>query len=528
MTKVYMHKGQMDYHLCMPRNSTIFAARRWGKSYPVADTIMTCVLEMPGSTGVYYANSYRQAHSRTLPSALMAMEEFGWIRDVHYVIGHAPDRKLGFAKPLFLPHDLSNVVWFANGTIMIIVSQEVVLSANSLTIHWMVADEAKGLDYDKLASEVLPALGGSRRHFADPAKFPHLYGAHYFSDMPAGKEGSWLFKYDKEYDKELCDLIIRLEVRRQQLLNSQPTTYTVRELNYINSRINILRYNAYYYVERPIFDNIALVGLDYVRRCERDLTPLVFRTSILCKRLTEVEGKFYQNFSIKKNTYLANDNSKLNDYRAQQYDCLLDTDLQRDKPIAISFDYNAQITWLVAAQVQGRMHKTLKSFYTKYNDRLRECIAKFIEYYQPQQKKTVVYYYDSTAEATNYVEVGHAACDIVQEEFRKAKWEVVPIDLGNPTRHDLKHLIINNAFQGQERLMAVINRDNNTELIQAIQLASVRKGEKGFRKDKSQEKSNETDSSLPYELRTDATDAYDTNLLGCLTRPYDDGSSVWA
>ena len=95
-------------------------------------------------------------------------------------------------------------------------------------------------------------------------------------------------------------------------------------------------------------------------------------------------------------------------------------------------------------------------------------------------------------------------------------------------RHDLKHLIINNAFQGQERLMAVINRDNNTELIQAIQLASVRKGEKGFRKDKSQEKSNETDSSLPYELRTDATDAYDTNLLGCLTRPYDDGSSVWA
>ena len=73
MKKVYLHKGQMDYHLCMARSSVLFASRRWGKSYPVADTIMTCVLEMPGRTGVYYAKSFRQAHSRTLPSALMAL-----------------------------------------------------------------------------------------------------------------------------------------------------------------------------------------------------------------------------------------------------------------------------------------------------------------------------------------------------------------------------------------------------------------------------------------------------------------------
>ena len=528
MAKVYLHKGQMDYHLCMPRSSVIFAARRWGKSYPVADTIMTCVLEMPGSTGVYYAKSFRQAHSRTLPSALMALEDFGWIRDVHYVIGHAPDKKLGFAKPLFLPHDLKDVVWFANGTIMIIVSQEVVMSANSLTVHWMVADEAKGLDKEKLANEVLPALGGSKRHFGDPSKFPHAYGVHYFSDMPASKEGMWLFKYEKEYDKELCDLIIRLESRRQQLLHAQMTTYTIRELNYINNRINILRNNAFYYVERPIFDNIALVGIDYVKRCKRDLTQMVFRTSILCKRITEVEGKFYQNFSLKNNTYIANDNSKLNDYRSQQYDCLLDTDLELDKPIAIAFDYNAQITWLVAAQVQGKLHKTLKSFYTKYNNRLRECIEKFVEYYKPHRNKTVVYYYDSTAIATNYVETGHSAYDIVCEEFRQAGWTVNSVYLGTPMSHDKKHLIINNCFQGGEDLIAVLNYDNNAELIQAIQLAEVKIGEKGFRKDKSQEKSLETDTSLPYELRTDATDAYDTNLLGCLTIPYNGSSYRWA
>ena len=79
-----------------------------------------------------------------------------------------------------------------------------------------------------------------------------------------------------------------------------------------------------------------------------------------------------------------------------------------------------------------------------------------------------------------------------------------------------------------EKLLAVLNNDNNTELIQAIQLAEVKIGEQGFRKDKSQEKSLETDTSLPYELRTDATDAYDTNLLGCLTMPYDGDGYHWA
>lgn len=518
----------MNYRLCSARNSVLFASRRWGKSYCVADTIMTNVLEMPGSTGVYYASSFRQAHSRTLPSALMAMADFGWVRDIHYVIGHAPDKRLGFAKPLFMPDDLKDCIWFANGTIMIIVSQEVVMSANSLTVHWMVCDEAKGIDYDKLANEVLPAIGGSSRYFNNPSKFPHLWGTHYFSDMPAGKEGSWLFKYEKEYDKELCDLIIRLEVRRQQLMAAQPTTYTIRELNYINNRINILRNNAFYYVERPIFDNVAIVGLDYIRRCKRDLTPLVFRTSILCKRITEVEGMFYQNFSYKVNTYVANDNNKLNDYRPQEYDSTFDTDVDKTKPIAISFDYNAQITWLVAAQVQKGLHMTLKSFFTKYKRRLRECIRLFCEYYKNHANKTVILYYDSTALATNYVEVGHSAYDIVHEEFNEAGWVIVDKYLGNPMEHMRKHMLINNAFQGKERLTAVINRDNNPELIQAIQLTSVKIGEKGFRKDKSQEKSLETDSSLPYELRTDATDAYDTNLLGCLTMPYDDGSFRWA
>lgn len=523
MNNQYRHKYQALYQLCDARDSVNICGRRWGKSYLVAWRIKTNVTEMPGSTGVFVASSFRQAHSRTLPAALMALESFGFRRDVHYVIGHKPDPRLGFKNPIFCPSDLRDVVWFANGTIMIIVSQEVVMSANSLTVHWLVGDEAKGLDYDKLSNEIFPAIGGSSIYFNDPAKYPHLWGIHFFTDMPCSKEGLWLIrKYENEYDPQLCNAIIGMELAKERLKLQPQNTYTRQRIAYLTRTANLLRSKAFYYQERPSTDNIDVIGPDYIKRCERSMPALAFRTSILCKRIDHVEGMFYESFEKKVHTYHATDNSRLNDYKSQKYDCLLDTDLEPTKPIAISFDYGALINWLVAAQVQGNTHKTLKSFFTKNKQRLREVIQEFCEYYEPYPCKTVYYYYDSTALATGYVEVGHSAFDIVHDEFRKHGWYVKDKYLGNPMAHDKKHKIINEGFEGREKLLPMFNADNNEDLIQAILLAELQIGSKGIRKDKSGEKTLESDTTLPLEHRTDGTDAWDTNFLGCLTMPYDD------
>lgn len=523
MNNQYRHKYQALYQLCDARDSVNICGRRWGKSYLVAWRIKTNVTEMPGSTGVFVASSFRQAHSRTLPAALMALESFGFRRDVHYVIGHKPDPRLGFKNPIFCPSDLRDVVWFANGTIMIIVSQEVVMSANSLTVHWLVGDEAKGLDYDKLSNEIFPAIGGSSIYFNDPAKYPHLWGIHFFTDMPCSKDGLWLIrKYENEYDPQLCNAIIGMELAKERLKLEPQNTYTRQRIAYLTRTANLLRSKAFYYQERPSTDNIDVIGPDYIKRCERDMPNLAFRTSILCKRIDKVEGMFYESFEKKVHTYHATDNSRLNDYKSQKYDCLLDTDLEPTKPIAISFDYGALINWLVAAQVQGNTHKTLKSFFTKNKQRLREVIQEFCEYYEPYPCKTVYYYYDSTALATGYVEVGHSAFDIVHDEFRKHGWYVKDKYLGNPMAHDKKHKIINEGFEGREKLLPMFNADNNEDLIQAILLAELQIGSNGIRKDKSGEKTLESDTTLPLEHRTDGTDAWDTNFLGCLTMPYDD------
>lgn len=525
MSQVYLHRGQLLWYRCLANSSINICSRRWGKSYPVGLQIMTNVLEMPRSTGVYVASTFRQAHSRTLPAALQALEAFGWKRDVHYVIGHKPDPKLGFDTPLFQPSDLKDVVWFANGTIMVIVSQEVVLSANSMTIHWLIGDEAKGLSYDKLANEIFPAIGGSSRYYNDPAKYPHLWGKHFFTDMPATKDGQWLIQnYEKEYDKELCDDIIRLETLRQRFLCEGQ----LRQASALVPKINVLRSKALYFQERSIFDNIAIVGNDYVKRCARDLTPMVFNASILCHRVDEVEGKFYVNFDPKIHTYTATNNNLLDEYKNKPFDSLIDDDVQSNRPIAIAFDYNAQINWLVAGQAQGLILRIIHSFFTKANKRLREVVSDFCYYFRYHKNKTVFYYYDATAKGINYIERNHDAVYVVTDELRKNGWTVIGIDMGNPMNHDKKHLIINNALQGSERLIPMLNKDNNEALIQAIPLTGVTINSNGFRKDKSGEKSDETPATLPYELRTDGTDAMDTLILGCILKPYDDGRFIYA
>ena len=522
----YMHKWQIYYGLVSANSSVNICSRRWGKSYIVAYRVHDNVMEMPGSLGVFLASSFRQAHSRTLPSMLMALEDlYGWKRDVDYVIGRRPPKSMGFKEPLFCPSDLKDVIWFYNGTLLVIVSQEVVLSANSLTIHWMVADEAKGLDEKKLSDEILPAVGGSNRYFSDPSKYPHFWGTHYFTDMPTAKEGLWLIKrYEQYRDDKLYASIAAKQLRINKLL---ATGGTPKYIAALQREVNTMRSTAIYYQERPIFDNIGVVGSSYIARCKRDLPELVYRTSILCKRIDKVDGMFYESFDPKYHTYHATDNSRLNDYRDQQYDCLLDTDTDRTKPLAVSFDYGALINWMVVAQVQGDKHRTLKSFFAKNQKRLRDVIALFCDYYAPHTNKAVYYYYDSTALATGYVEVGHSAYDIVHEELKKRGWFVIDMYLNQPMQHDRKFKIINEGFKDREDLHPLLNADNNTDLIQALQYAQMQIGTKGIRKDKSGEKTQESDTTLPLEWRTDATDAWDTNYLGCLLKPYDGANFVW-
>ena len=108
---------------------------------------------------------------------------------------------------------------------------------------------------------------------------------------------------------------------------------------------------------------------------------------------------------------------------------------------------------------------------------------------------------------------------VVCHEFERHGWQVEDVYLGNPMRHDEKYLLINQGFAGKQRLMPFFNRQNNDDLILAVQSAGVTRGRNGFRKDKGGEKLAETEEDL-LQHRTDGTDAFDTLYIGCEKFPH--------
>ena len=150
-----------------------------------------------------------------------------------------------------------------------------------------------------------------------------------------------------------------------------------------------------------------------------------------------------------------------------------------------------------------------------------ELVADFCNYYATHQNKTVVFYYDSTALGGNYAVNDQDFRWVIIHEFERHGWRVEDVYLGNPMRHDEKYLLINQGFAGKQRLMPFFNRQNNDDLILAIQAAGVARGRLGFRKDKAGEKLAESEEDL-LEHRTDGTDAFDTLYIGCEKFPYND------
>lgn len=517
----YLNRAQQEAAAVSAHTEVDICGRRFGKSFGIVSLRMQRnVSWMPGSTGCFIASSYKQAHTRTLPAALSGLAEFRWKEGLHYVIGKKPPRHLGYAKPLIPVSNYDNIVSFFNGSQMMIVSQDVKMSSNSATFDWVIGDEAKGLDYQKLKDETFPANGGTRRYFSD---IPWHHGMLFVSDMPVQKSGRWLLNYREKSDPEVINAIKSLLADRWKIQLLPDSADKKYRLASIDKLLADLRRIAVFYREWSTFENIDVVGLSYIRQMKRDLPFLVFQTSILSKRIEKLKDGFYPNFSPARHTYIANNNSLLQGLPLGQgldLGCLLDADCNLKEPISVAFDFNANINWLVAGQREGNKLKVIRSFYVKYQRKLRELVDDFCQHYRSHISKEVVFYYDSTALGSNYAVSDKDFAAVICEQFGKHGWQVQPVFIGKPMRHSDKYLILDDAFKGVKGLYPMFNKENNEALLTAISLAEVRMGYGGpFQKAKGGEKLAETEDD-PLELRTDGTDAFDTLYLGNLLYPY--------
>ena len=470
MHKVYFNNPQRLTQLIGANISVIVAGRRTGKTDSIAAPfVLRNMQRMPGSTGGIVVPTFKHGLTNTLPGLFAAWKRWGYIRGIHYVIGRKPPKT--FAKPIIEPAEYEHVISFYNGSCAVIISQDRPGSSNSLTLSWLLIDEAKFIDYNRLKDETLPANGGIKSHFG---KHSCNHSILILSDMPQTQKGSWFLHYKEKMDEEVIRAIegliydiwkLKERLKSIKKSGSEVPKALVYQLRHKDKQLNQLRSVATYYKEYSSIENLQLLGENYIRQMKRDLTPLTFQTSILCQRIGIAKDGFYSSMREKHKYDASNfefldelaksfyeDNSSLFTLNSS-LDSRSDKDVNPHAPICIGMDYNANINWIVAGQPSGRRLNVLKSFYVKFERKLPALIDDFCSYYQFHQNKSVVFYYDTTALGSNYAVNEQDFRWVIIHEFERHGWQVIDVYLGNPMRHDEKYLLINQAFQGKQRLM---------------------------------------------------------------------------
>lgn len=252
--QIYFNKPQLLTQFIGANTTVIVGGRRTGKTDSIAAPfVLRNMQRMAGSTGGIVVPTFKHGLTNTIPGLLAAWKRWGYIEGIHYVVGKVPPR--GFAKPITEPLEWEHVIAFYNGSVAVIISQDRAGSSNSLTLSWLLVDEAKFIDYAKLKDETLPANGGIKSYFG---RHSYNHALMILSDMPQTQKGSWFLNYREKMDVSLIKTIEatiyeiwRVTSRVQELIKKgeMPPAYLEKRLKYLDKSLNQMRSVAVYYKE---------------------------------------------------------------------------------------------------------------------------------------------------------------------------------------------------------------------------------------------------------------------------------------
>lgn len=513
-------------------DEVIIAARGTGKSEGIdARFILRNVWEMPGSLGALISPSYAKAWSNTLPAICKALSEWGYVQNIHYVVGHKAPASMGYRDPVrpLTGEGWANAFHFWNGTVMVILSFSQSMSANSMSIDWIIGPEAKFLNYDKIKTEVNPANRGNVQYFGH---CPHHHSTCYSSDMPTSGVGRWLLDKVNEMNNDHINLIRTLYKELMEYKRKPLTEHVQKKISRLQKDLDLARrYQppvrpeagkqreyTLFYGEYDIFDNLEVVGEDYIWQMKRDSPALVWRTAFLNERIFKIANGFYSALDENVHFYTPSDNGRLSalgsDWnRLEKSGCLGDGDLDFNAPLHIAFDANASICTAVVGQKDEGTLRVLKSFYVKTPSKLTDLVKRVADYYRPKLNKEIIVYYDHTFTWENATSTESYA-DTIERTFIAEGYQVNMVYVGQAPKHDWKHLMIDRSLKGDPDFLWIqFNLYNNEFLKIAMEQAGIRQGRNGFEKDKSVESTEDT-ADNPDEYKTHVTDAFDTLWYG--------------
>lgn len=542
----WLNEGQFEVFNLMPRRFVGICSRRFGKTHGLQGPYLIRIVSyMPRGKSFIYCATLKQGLTRTIPGTIAAIEDItGMKHGVHFFVGCKAPKSAQFDDPIVRPYNWEHCIHWYNGHVTHILSQDIKFSANSLTLDGGLIDEARIIKKEKVDQELMPAISGTPGHFED---CPLKKSIWITTDRPLTREGQWVIDLETQVTVEIEQ---QLKESIDRYLFMEKSGYPRKWLDKEFVLMNELRRGCYLYREFNTLQNIAVVGLDYIKDMERILPKRIFDISILNKRVRKAADGFYSAFDSAKHTYVVESADKMEDFRItvkptprnrirssfetydfkrlQERSCFLDLDIDHKQSLNIAFDYNANINWVVTGQ-KGHINgveclMVLSSMFVKDDRKLRELCDDWANYYEPHRinNNRVNFYYNQTAKQKRYAnnDQNERFYETVIASLRARGWNVNAIDMGEAMFQMSKFYLLDDAFKhrydtkrGKPNLFPYLNKDNNEYLIAAIENTETSDKYDGFGKNKSGEKKADSDDDRA-EFRTDGTDAFDDLYIG--------------
>lgn len=440
--------------------------RGGGKSYSNGVDIMMDLKPLARGKGIFLGLTYSQILSNTLLPVTAALETYGYLRDVHYVIGRRPPKY--FDTPYQKPESYDNIITFWNGYTIKLASFDRFQTLRGGSNDFIKVDEALLINKDRYDEVLIPSLRPS--HVMLKGK-PRMLHQHFTTSMPYGNLGDWLFEIEEK-------------------AKTDP--------------------KEFFYIEGSSWDNVDILGEDVILRWKNTMTKIRYDIEVMGKRIRNIGNLFYPNLS-EKHYYDFSDNEafldsfeydlkKLKEFNDDP-DSRLDSDVNPDRPLDVSFDFGA-FSCMWVGQLKQDDYCLVNSFHVKHPDTINELVENFCNYYKHHRAKTVMVYGDKGGkrrDERSYLNT----FQMIAKRFRANGWNYIKKKTADINHWD-RHVFISEVMEESPTTRHPhirINRSKNKDAIISLEAAGLKENRE---KDKSSER-----KAIAQEHATHYSDAFD-------------------
>lgn len=420
--RVYLNPKQLAFLNGTQRRRSFVGGRGSGKSTSIGMLYRIIFNELPRAKVFMAGLTYNQILTKTLPAAIEAWNTSGLAeydkatRLGHYVVGCRPPAH--FLKPFQPPKNFENAISFINGFTIEMLSMDRADLSRGGNYDGGTVDESALMREEVVNKILLPSIRSNRYKFDSPWHWTFCH----FSSAAWLPSGQWIYKYE-------------------ELQKEHP--------------------GRYLHVESTAYDNQEVLPPDYFADLRAELTDLEFRVEVMNERLNRLPNSFYPSFSEARHCV----------WKTYWYDHDTDTgltvasrtDTDPDRPLDVSFDFNAGFTCCIVAQEHGTEYRIVNALHVRESSTnlIDSLVDRLLDTYRSHPCKRMNIYGDRNGNARS-AGSNTTFYNLIQAKLAANGWGFTTNVISEYPAHQLKHRVINSILAEDNARMPRIRINQNT------------------------------------------------------------------